>query len=95
MKLMMALNARTKFTIKRTVNSFGNVETNREENKVTTFKHIELIVYDSRNKMSTNEYIRKLVESNNGYCDFAMNKAKKSKLMLRVQGRQSLCECAN
>ena len=53
-----------------------------------TFNHIELIVCDSKKEMWNNEYIRKLVESNNGYCDFAVMKVKKGELMFKVQVRQ-------
>ena len=55
-----------------------------------TFNHIELIVCDSKKEMWNNEYIRKLVESNNGYCDFAIMKEKKGELMFKVQVRQKL-----
>ena len=54
------------------------------------FKHIESMVGDSILEIWSNEYVRKLVESNNGYCNFAIKRAKKSKLIFKVQVRQSL-----
>ena len=60
------------------------------ENIITFFNHRDSIVGDLRLKTLNHKYVRKLVESNDRYHCFAIEKAKKGKLQFEVQVRQKL-----